>query len=518
MVMPRWFVRSLLAGVRSAGSVLLALLPLGFLAAILLQDAVSPSWAAAQVAPSGAGSTGGTAAQPTPPPATPWIPPELAIELKVKAAFNGEMVFWLFEWPAPSPRFFHDVLLYQDGEWVARGDSGDGADALGLREDRIAFMIDAGEVPGFANQGCYVACHAGLPSMRDEVDADAIAAALGPGWGHSDLTKYIPASRRGDLWWEAPWDRVKSPEELAALARSGVLLELWHWRSGRSNPIHYSDDQYVLEYRTNDGPVAPFATNWDAAESRPQVMYDSAALGFHALRWDRLQRGDYGQDSLYALVADRAVPFDPDRPWQDGDVIPRRILRTPGGSEADILADGRWQDGSWRVQLQRAMDTGNPTTDHTLLEGRTYHVAFAVHRDATSKRWHLVSLPVHVGLGVPADITAPRFEGALPDWGTIPWSTVSLYYPAQVNWEWLTSDAHPGAPGIRADDRSCRSCHGGDPGSALKLSQASVHHEVRGDGPRVDGPLTLLAVLSLLVGGTLASMRLARRPGRREGP
>lgn len=337
---------------------------------------------------------------------------------------------------------------------------------------------------------------------------------MGDAWGHGDLTKYIPPSRQGDRWWEAPWDRVRPRAELEALARNGVLLELWHWRSGRSNPIHYADDQYVLKYRNSDGTVAPFSTNWDAARSLPQVMYDSAAVGFHALRWDGLQRGDYGQDSLFALVADRAVPFDRDRPWENGDVLPRRILRTPEGSQADILADGRWQGGSWRVQLERAMDTGSPTRDHTLLEGRTYHVAFAVHRDATSRRWHLISLPVHVGLGTPADVTARRFDGPLPDWEAIPWASVPLYYPAQVSWEWLTSDAHPGAPGVRADDRSCQSCHGGDPGSALKLAQASVHYELRGGRSRIDGPLTLLATLSLLLGGTLASLRLARRPGR----
>ena len=440
-----------------------------------------------------------------------WIPTDLSSTLRVKAAFNGAEILWRFEWPAASAHFVHDVLVYEGGTWVARGDAGGGPDPDGLREDRISFMIDAGEVPGFANQGCYVTCHAGLPSMADELGADTVRQALGEAWAHSDLAKYLASSRIGDRWWEAPWDRVRPPSELEALARSGVFLDLWHWRAGRSNPVGFSDDQYVLEYRNNDGPSGPYSTNWDAAESRPLMMFDSVVVGVHALRWDRLMAGEVTQDGPHFLASDRMVPFDPDRPWEDGDVIPRRILRVPEGDRGDIRAEGRWESGTWTVQLRRAMDTGQATTDHSFLEGRTYHVAFAIHSEATSGRWHRISLPVHLGIGTPAELTAFRFEGDTPDWDEAEWLSLPIYYPAQVTWEWLTSDAHPGAPGVRADDRSCQSCHGADAPSALKLAQASVYQERRLQGPGVEGGLALFSVVLLLLGGTVASLRTANR-------
>lgn len=290
-----------------------------------------------------------------------------------------------------------------------------------------------------------------------------------------------------------------------------MFLDLWHWRAARSHPVGYSDDQYVLEYRNSDGSASPYTTNWDPAESRPLMMFDSAAVGIHALRWEHLMAGEVTQDDPYFLAADRMVPFDPDRAWRDGDVIPRRILRVPEGSRGDIRSDGRWESGVWRVDLRRAMDTGQPTTDHSLLEGRTYHVAFAIHGDATGARWHRISLPVHLGMGTPAELTALRFEGDTPEWEATDWFTVPVYYPAQVTWEWLTSDAHPGAPGVRADDRSCQSCHGDDAASALKLSQASLYQERRIGGTGVDGVLTLLSVMLLLVGGTVASLRIAHQ-------
>lgn len=113
-----------------------------------------------------------------------WVPAPLSADLRVKAAFNRTDVFWRFEWPEPKGHFIHDVLVYEGGTWVARGDAGGGPDPDGLREDRISFMIDAGEVPGFANQGCYVTCHTGLPSMSDEVGADTILAGVGAQRSH----------------------------------------------------------------------------------------------------------------------------------------------------------------------------------------------------------------------------------------------------------------------------------------------------------------------------------------------
>ncbi len=46
-------------------------------------------------------------------------------------------------------------------------------------------------------------------------------------------------------------------------------------------------------------------------------------------------------------------------------------------------------------------------------------------------------------LGIaPSEITGPRLFGFPGDWEKIPAKTVTLFYPGQASWEFLTSDAH----------------------------------------------------------------------------
>ncbi|MFV2035536.1 MAG: ethylbenzene dehydrogenase-related protein, partial [Halocynthiibacter sp.] len=81
-----------------------------------------------------------------------FIPDELTTTLQVKAAYNGEDIFFRYRWPVDRPSIFHDVLVYTDGEWV-RKKGGDGPSPEFLTEDRVAMMIDDGSVPLFSRYG-----------------------------------------------------------------------------------------------------------------------------------------------------------------------------------------------------------------------------------------------------------------------------------------------------------------------------------------------------------------------------
>jgi Ethylbenzene dehydrogenase len=82
-------------------------------------------------------------------------------------------------------------------------------------------------------------------------------------------------------------------------------------------------------------------------------------------------------------------------------------------------------------------------------------------------------------LGVaPSEITGPRLFGFPGDWEKIPAKTVTLFYPGQASWEFLTSAAHPGAQAI---DAGCATCHTGqEKALGAKLVQA---------GPRETDPI-----------------------------
>ena len=443
------------------------------------------------------------------------IPEQLTSELQVQVAYNDTDIVWRLSWEAENPGIYHDYLVYTDGEWKRQGDSGGGSDSLGLREDRVLIMLDPGTVSGFANQGCYVGCHDGMVSLDNEVGEDEISTA-GTYWpDDSEVSKYILDSRNGADWWDGKWSAVKTEDEVAALQEAGVFLDLWHWRAHRSHPLGYSDNQYVLEGRNSDGTRSSFKTNFVSDTGLPEFMYDPVKTGFVALKFDDLINGRLSQDDYYYLSTENAVEFDPDYNWQNGDAIPRRLLREPEGSQASIMSAGKWENGRWTVELMRSLSVDTPTVSHPLVVGRTYNAAFAVHINATGARWHYISQTQRVGIGTPADISAVSFTGDAPNWQTIPTVLVPLFYPGQVTWDWLVSDAHPGAAEIRADSRSCASCHGDSQDAVLKIAQASIYHETSGFSRSTNWFLTLTAVVVFFSGVNFSMIKLYQNKTRK---
>ena len=166
--------------------------------------------------------------------------------------------------------------------------------------------------------------------------------------------------------------------------------------------------------------------------------------------WISVKTGKVPLEGVNALRDDGATAFDPAAGWKEGDAIPRRILRAPDGSRADIAVAGKalWSNGMWDVTLRRKMDTAKPTEDKIIRDGGVYQAAFAIHRQATGGRWHHVSLPISVGFGRSAELEAERFEGDTPPWKETP-ATLTLFYPGQVSWPHLNSSRHGGADSIR---------------------------------------------------------------------
>lgn len=377
------------------------------------------------------------------------IPSPLTVPLQVQAAYNGREIVFRYRWPSPKAGIFHDVLRFEGGKWVVKGSAVPGSQPDGLHEDRVVMMVDDGSVPEFSRYGGYITIGRRLTGFSDEVDGKEVAAHpyLGAKLKQDEATKYLPATRK-DI---NDWSSVVPEDELKAQRAAGYFIDLWHWRANRSNPVNLSDDQLVAEARLSDSGKSMYATNWDGGKKQPRLMFDATKAGSAALKWDDIKSGKITQDSTYALREDIAAPFDPNATWREGDTLPRRIVRPADGSRADIkvLGKARWADGFWDVTLSRKMDTGNPLEDKIMVDRGVYHVAFAVHRQATGGRWHYVSLPYTVGLGRDADINAARFEGETPKWDQ-PAKSVTLFYPGQVSWALVNSARHPGADKVKA--------------------------------------------------------------------
>lgn len=388
--------------------------------------------------------------------------PEQALRtLYVAAEYNDSEFRLHYRIAIDEPSWYHQYWLYRDGAWTRMGSGAAGPDEYGLYEDRISMMLDDGSVEGFNRYGGWMLVHPGVRTLDSAVSAEDVAAhpILGQEMGRTDVRKYIPQSRTVNRYTEpARWDAVRPLEDIAAMQERGEFLDLWQWRAHRSHPLGYADNGYVLHYRLNSEGRGMYTDN--AAEAGgPAYMFDAAEVGFQSLSWDKLVAREYGQDDLYYLNEEFAVPFDAEHEWQDGDVIPFRLLREPSGARGAIRSAGGYADGSWRVTLTRSLASPNPLDSKALEPGNVYNVAFAVHQGGVGARHHDVSLPHTLGLGADADIVATYSAEPLND-DELEWFPVHLINPGQVTWKWLVT-RHPGAGLIQADfDITVREHHG----------------------------------------------------------
>ncbi len=408
--------------------------------------------------------------------------------LQVAAVYNDDSIQIRLRYAIEQPSWYHQVWRYTNGQWVRHGQGGPDADPAGLYEDRISMMLADDGVPDFARFGGFMTAHDGMRTLDSAIDSEAVQAhpVLGDDLGRSDVRKFIPQSRNDAD--RAAWDDIRSAEELQAMRERGEFIDLWQWRAHRSNPVGVADNGYVLHYRLSSSGRGMYTTNWDDEAGQPVWMFDSDITGFHALAWDRLLEGAYGQDDHYFLAEGHAVPFDPDHDWQEGDVIPQRFLRAPSGSRGAIAAAGRYEDGAWHVVLTRSLDAPDPTDSKSLQPGGEYTVAFAVH-EGQGARWHRVSMPLtlrlddgsepDIGTVMPV-ITARHAYGALAD-AIVEYTDVRLIHPGQITWQWLHSADHPGQNLI---SETPVGFHDVSPLHPLdRLAEWIIHHDETGELP-----------------------------------
>lgn len=335
------------------------------------------------------------------------------IDVAVQAAHDAEYVYFRFQWKTNMNREgrMHDYVRFDGKAWKWYGhDRNDKAVRAGeqpaLYEDRFSIMLDDGKVPLFAQQGCWLTCHTGMRDTRDTASADAVKKhpIFGDaGWKENEIRKYL-ASTRTDA--AASWDKTKSKEDIAKFKSEGGFLDLMQWRVNRSAPVGMSDDGYVLESRLFDEGKNPFSWNVDRKTMTPLNMFDAAKVGAKALRAE-----DIGNPAKPGAIIKEtnAVPFDANAGWAEGDILPGRLISRTGakGSAADNDASyGTWKDGTYTLVWRRKLDTGHPADDKIMKVGGKYTVGFAVHDDNVTTRFHHVSFPHSLGIGVDADIKA----------------------------------------------------------------------------------------------------------------
>lgn len=423
----------------------------------------------------------------------------------VQAAFNGDTFFWRVSYRGNEGKR-HEYIRYTNGAWQREG--GDRRDAQAtldgdvqqgdqtinstIYEQRTTIMVNdpgaAVNVDNFGEFGCFLSCHNFSRHMPEWTAAN----------GHDG--KYI------------------DPVQATGSASGDIVLDLWHWRGARSNPIGRSDDQNILALdfipndadgadtggRKGDAGTSVFTSQGVDPVAGPDFLLDpDTTAGKFAFTWD-----NFWETPFYYMTQDDAVQLGPVAPNPgtiayadalllgyaptEGDTVPRRILRAGAGSRADITATGTTftpltpdsSYGTWNVQMQRLMDTGN-ADDIAMTPGQTYEVGFEVHLWEYTTRDHYVSFPVTVSVGpsASADIQAVSIAGMGngpnqgPNWNEIPKTRLNLFQPGIATWEFLTGDneaqnkqytnaqgqlisqTHSGSGAVSAASAACVDCH-----------------------------------------------------------
>lgn len=334
------------------------------------------------------------------------------IDLTVQTAHDAEYIYFRFQWKTNLNREgrMHDYIRFDGKQWKWYGhDRNDKSVRSGeqppLYEDRFSIMLDDGKVPLFAQQGCWITCHNGMRDTRNAVVGAPVKQhpVFKDSKYDADIRKYLPSSRTDAA---AGWDKTKSLEEIAKIKAAGGFLDLMQWRAHRSAPVGMADDGYVLEYRLFDAGKNPFSWNVNRTTMTPLNMFDAAKVGARALRAE-----DIGNPLKPAAIIreTNAVPYDPNAGWREGDILPGRLLSradAQGSAANNDAVHGTWKDSTYTLVWRRKLDTGHPADDKILKVGGTYTVGFAIHDDNVTTRFHHVSFPLTLGIGVDGDIRA----------------------------------------------------------------------------------------------------------------
>ncbi len=136
----------------------------------------------------------------------------------------------------------------------------------------------------------------------------------------------------------------------------GDNVDIWHWKSTRTAPSGYADDEKMIYAAGSDNGIisdsgsAAYSNN-GLVSGNPEYLYNSGL----SYTDDTLFIGDtvsfYGTPSL-------------------GDQVPSVIVKQPTGSRADVEAGAYYDSasGRWTVEFRRLLSTEN-NDDHQFLTG-----------------------------------------------------------------------------------------------------------------------------------------------------
>jgi hypothetical protein len=248
---------------------------------------------------------------------------------RVRSAYDEQYIYFQVKWTEvadsalglavnedlhPSHWLYQDTLPKLDSIWRKEvvGD-----------EDRVMMMFEITPMTWYSHDGCLVTCHSGGATI------------------------------------EAPETNYHSTRN----AKS--KMDMWSWSSVTSNPAGFADDKYldgtgqaldpstVLGYRDGikgDLGRAPFMANLD-------LVMRSATTVISRPLYQSISDPD--SISTYPFWDWQMTAYTNSSGWRMHFQVPSFITTIPTLSRADIMARGKYDNGTWTVEFKRLRATGN---------------------------------------------------------------------------------------------------------------------------------------------------------------
>lgn len=193
-----------------------------------------------------------------------------AIKAKIQTAHTAQKLYVRMQWPASE----HTPVPFVEGGKMDPDN-----------QIKVAMMITGTGLDMPETSGCWATCHADSRYMPDAPD-DAAVGAAGDVTSRIDVvseggvTKYIPETR-GKLEVKGrngakkgAWDKLKTPEEVAALLAAGSYMDLIRYNSGSNS----AENGYVLDQRVM-GKGAPIDAHGELVDGTWTITFSRDLAG-----------------------------------------------------------------------------------------------------------------------------------------------------------------------------------------------------------------------------------------------
>ncbi len=238
-------------------------------------------------------------------------------DVEVRSLYDGNYVYFLLRYEDPTESLLRFPWVKQaDGSWKQMENKDSTGHENTWYEDKVSLIWNINE-KGFKKKGCDMSCH--LVDDKGELEG----------------VKDTSAGRH-------------------YTKNKGEVVDVWHWKSTRTDPVGQADDQYVDASRQeskkwgrkNDIGKGGYYNNKSADGKKPEWMNGPQAVSHRHLT---------REDIKVAFVDD----------FKPGDMINGIVARPITGSRGDLFARGKWEGETWTLEIKRKLVTnGEQATKH----------------------------------------------------------------------------------------------------------------------------------------------------------